>query len=90
MVDKCAILYLWESWSRGKECGELQCDQIDFKEKKTRPRWSKTERHEPSAIIDLASGYWGRFIEHAALMLKEMEAKGNGGGHGFLFRPLTR
>jgi hypothetical protein len=83
-------MYLWESRSRGKECGELQADQVDFTNRESRPGWSKTEKHEPSACIDLASGYRGRFIERAAVLMKEMESMGHGGRHGYLFRPLTR
>lgn len=30
LMDKAAIQYLWESWARGKECGELEVEQIDF------------------------------------------------------------
>jgi hypothetical protein len=24
LMDRAAVLYLWESWARGKECGELK------------------------------------------------------------------
>jgi hypothetical protein len=36
-MDLTAVLYLWESWSRGKECGELLADQVDFEAGEANP-----------------------------------------------------
>jgi integrase len=90
LMDLCAVHYLWESWSRGKECGELRVDQVDFKRKEALPGWSKTVRQEPSARIDLHGSGRGRFIESAARLMKEMERQGHNEGHGFLFRPMNK
>lgn len=53
LMDRAAVLYLWESWARGKECGELEARQIDREDSVALPVWSKTVRTEPSGRIDL-------------------------------------
>jgi integrase len=42
MMDLAAVNYLWESWARGKECGKLRIDQVDFEAGIAEPGWSKT------------------------------------------------
>jgi integrase len=63
MMDLAAVDYLWESWVRGKEYGELRHDQIDFEEEVALPGWSKTVQNEPSARIDLNRDHNGRFLK---------------------------
>jgi hypothetical protein len=89
-MDLTAVHYLWESWSRGKECGELLADQVDFGTQEVSPGWSKTVRQEPSACIELHGEGCGRFMESAARMMKEMERQGHEVGHGYLFRPVNK
>jgi integrase len=89
-MDLTAVLYLWESWCRGKECGELQRDQVDLDSKEARPGWSKTCRDEPSATIGLSEGGRGRFVESAALLIKEMENIGCPVETGYLFRLVNK
>lgn len=83
LMDLIAVQYLWELWSRGKECGELRADQVDFKTEEALPGWSKTVREEPSARIDLHGMGRGRFLESAARLLKEMERQGHDMGRGY-------
>jgi integrase len=90
LMDLCAIQYMWESWCRGKECGELERRQVDFESREALPGWSKSSKQEPSAHIDLSFGNRGRFIESAARLIKELESQGQGSAKGFLFRPLNR
>jgi integrase len=82
--------YLWKSWARGKECGELRASKVNFRDGVSEPGWSKTVRKEPSATIDLTSGKRGRFLKSAAALIREMEDGGHAIGMGFLFRPLNR
>jgi integrase len=89
-MDLTAVLYLWESWCRGKECGELQADQVNFETREVMPGWSKTVRQEPSACIELQKEGRGRFMESAARLVKEMEVQGHSIGRGYLFRPVNR
>lgn len=90
-MDLTAVLYLWESWCRGEECGELQRDQVDLDSKEARPGWSKTCRDEPNAtIVGLSEGGCGRFVESAALLIKEMQNIGCPVGTGYLFRPVNK
>jgi hypothetical protein len=89
-MDLSAVLYLWEPWSRGKKCGELQSNQLDLQGCRAFPKWSKTDKQKPSAEIDLASEGRGRFVESAVELIREMEQQGHSIGDGFLFRPLTR
>jgi hypothetical protein len=44
LMDLPAIDYLWESWARGKECGELGSDEVDFEDGVAEPGWSKMVR----------------------------------------------
>ncbi|GAQ93281.1 hypothetical protein KFL_014130010, partial [Klebsormidium nitens] len=55
LMDQAAVLYLWESLARGKECVSLSANQIEGGESPAAfPGWSKTVRQEPSARIPLA------------------------------------
>jgi integrase len=90
MMDLAAVDYLWESWARGKECGELLANQVDFENGVAEPGWSKTVRTEPSARIDLTDGQRGRFLQSAAALIGEMEREGHKSKGGFLFRPMNR
>jgi hypothetical protein len=49
LMDLAAVDYLLESWARGKECGELRVDQVDFEAGIAKPGWSKMVHAEPSA-----------------------------------------
>jgi integrase len=90
-MDLAAILYLWESWVRGKECGSLERRQVHEEEGVTLPGWSKTVQAEPSSRIELERRKDSvTFIEAAAMLTKESKAIGQPVGEGFLFRPLTR
>lgn len=88
-MDKAAILYLWKSWARGKECGELEVAQIDIDRRESRPGWSKTVQQEPSGCIGLAKEGQANFIDSSVELLLEMERRGYAAGRGFLFRPLN-
>jgi integrase len=90
MMDLAAVDYLWESWARGEECGELLVDQVDFENGVAEPGWSKTVRAEPSARIDLTEGGRGRFLRSAASLIGEVERLGHASKHGYLFRPQNR
>jgi integrase len=90
MMDLAAVDYLWESWARGKECGKLRSDQVDFENGIAEPGWSKTVRTEPSARIDLTEGNRGRFLRSAAALIGEMGRQGFESKKGFLFRPMNR
>ncbi|GAQ90235.1 hypothetical protein KFL_006170030 [Klebsormidium nitens] len=71
LMDQAAVLYLWESLARGKECGALSAREIEGGAAPAAyPGWSKTVRQEPSARIPLAQAGMGvrlTFIEAAAL-----------------------
>lgn len=89
-MDRAAVLYLWESWARGKECGELEQRQIDGDERLVLPGWSKTVRAEPSGRIELTGRESGmNFLQGSAELVAEMEAQGQAIGTGYLFRPLN-
>lgn len=90
MMDLAAVDYLWESWARGKECGELRADQVDFEAGVAEPGWSKTVRSEPSSRIELSGEHRGRFLRSACALVGEMEKEGYASSRGFLFRPLNR
>jgi hypothetical protein len=49
------VLYLWETLARGKECGELLYQHVEFGEQVAYPGWSKTVRRDPSTRIPLAA-----------------------------------
>jgi integrase len=90
LMDRAAVLYLWESWARGKKVGELEARQIDREDGITLPDWSKTVRSELSGRVELAkSGQELTFLEGSAELLAEMESQRIELGRGFLFRPLT-
>lgn len=91
MMERAAILYLWESWARGKECGELEARQIDWEDAVALPGWSKTVRAEPSGRIDLTSSAAGMTnLRGSAEMLAEMGRQNISMGSGFFFRPLDK
>jgi hypothetical protein len=89
-MDLTAILYLWESWCPGKECGELLADQVDFEVQEAIPGWSKTKQQKPIAHIALHGRGRGRFMESAARLIRELETQGHGLGRGYLFRPANK
>ncbi|GAQ91268.1 putative Phage_integrase [Klebsormidium nitens] len=94
LTDQAAVLYLWETLARGKECGQLQRRQVELEEQAAYPGWSKTVRQEPSARIPLAapdSQSRLTFVEAAEALLLGMEDGGHSvGGDGFLFRAMNR
>lgn len=49
LADLAAILYLWEAWVRGKECGHLEERQVHSEDGVVLPGWSKTVQREPSS-----------------------------------------
>jgi integrase len=89
-MDLAAVDYLWESWARGKECGELRADQVDFTDQVVAPGWSKTVQAEPSCIIDLEDRRGDRFMRSAVGLIQEMERQWHLIGMGNLFRPLNK
>jgi integrase len=93
-MDRAAVLYLWETLARGKECGAVRQDQIDADEGTVYPGWTKTIRHKPSARIELSvPGATKRmtFLELASELVKILADNGLGVGElGFLFRAQTR
>ncbi|GAQ88041.1 putative Phage_integrase [Klebsormidium nitens] len=90
-MDRAAVLYLWETWARGKECGTVEAGQVDVADSIVRPGWSKTIREEPSAEIRVRSGAEpNTFIWAAGLLTHEMSECSVAPGRGYLFRPLTR
>jgi integrase len=91
LMDRAAVLYLWESWARGKECGELESRQIDWEDGVALPGWSKTMRAEPSGRIDLTNG--GKkltILKGSAEMLAEMGNQGILADSRFLFCLLNK
>jgi hypothetical protein len=93
IMDLTAVLYLWETWVRGKECGSLEKRQVHKEEGIVAESWSKTVQNEPSSIINVRqeeSRMAISFLEATALLIKECEAIDQPVGDGFLFRPLTR
>ena len=90
-MDRAIVLYLWETWARGKECGTVKRRQVDVEHGVVRPGWSKTVHQEPSAEISVtAGGGPGSFIWAAGLLVHEMERIGSPVGDGYLFRPANR
>lgn len=91
IMDLAAVLYLWETWVRGKECGTLERRQVHETEGVVLPGWSKTVQQEPSSwIVVETNGDWLTFLEATAWLTKEMELIGQLVGSDFLFRPLTQ
>jgi hypothetical protein len=73
LMDRAAVLYLWESWARGKEAEELEERQVDREDGITLPGWSKTVRSEPSGRVELAKeSLETTFLEGSAKLLAEM------------------
>lgn len=91
-MDRAIVLYLWETWARGKECGTVEVRQIDEEKGEVRPGWSKTVREEPSAVIGLKSGEGpNTFLWAAGLLMHEYGERGlEPSEDGFLFRPMNR
>jgi hypothetical protein len=91
IMDLAAVLYLWETWVRGKECETLERRQVHEADGVILPGWSKTVQKEPSSRITLeTSGERLTFIEATAWLVKKMDVIGQPTGTGFLFRPLTQ
>lgn len=88
IADLAIVHYLWETWSRGKECGELEARQVDKENGIVQAGWSKTQQTEASAEIAVASN--GNFMQAASRLIVSMEQIGSPVGNGFLFRPLNR
>jgi integrase len=79
LMDQAAVLYLWESLARGKECGQLSGGQVELDEIAAYPGWSKTVHQEPSARIPLANPEASQrltFVEAAAQLVKGLERIG--------------
>jgi integrase len=93
-MDRTAVLYLWDTLARGKECGEVRQDQIDPADGTVYPGWTKTIPQEPSARIELAvPGERERisFLELASEQVKILAENGiEIGETGFLFRAQNR
>jgi hypothetical protein len=91
LIDRASVLYLWESWARGKECGELEARQIDREESVALPGWSKMVRTEPSGRIDLTrSGEEVTFLKGSAELLAERERQAIPLESEYLFWPLNK
>jgi hypothetical protein len=94
LMDQAAVLYLWESLARGKECDQLSHGQLEATELAAYSGWSKTVRQEPSARIPLADPVGSvrlTFIEAAAALTKGLEEFGDPiGENGYLFRSQNR
>lgn len=91
-MDRAIVLYLWETWARGKECGSVEARQIDGEKEEVRPGWSKTVHEEPSAVIALQSaGKENSFLWAAGLLMHEYKKNGvEPGDQGYLFCPMNR
>lgn len=90
-MDMAAVTYLWETWARGKECGEVEAGQVNREAGLIRPGWSKTVKENPSCEIKVSEeGKPGSFLWAAAILVNVMEKSGNSVGEGFLFRPLNK
>jgi hypothetical protein len=88
IADLAIVHYLWETWSRGKECGELEARQVDSESGLVQAGWTKTQQTETSA--EIAVGANGNFMQAASRLMVSMEQIGSSAGNGFLFRPLDR
>lgn len=85
LTDLAIVHYLWETWSRGKECGSVEVRQIAFDDHVVRAGWTKTVREEPSSVIPVERG----FTEAAARLIHACDQVGDPVGLGYLFRPLN-
>lgn len=84
LMDRAAILYLWESWARGKECGKLEAQKVDREKGVAYPGWSKTVREEPSGRVELTRGQdHVTFLVGSAELLAEMTRQEVSTGRGF-------
>jgi integrase len=88
IADLAIVHYLWETWSRGKECGELESRQVDPSSGVVRPGWTKTQQTERSAEMLVKRD--GGFLQASGRLISSMEHLGFPIGNGFLFRPLNR
>jgi integrase len=88
LTDLTVVHYLWETWSRGKECGELEARQVDSENGTIRPGWTKTQQTEESAAIPVKKD--DGFMQASGRLISGMEHLGCPIGCGFLFRPLNR
>jgi integrase len=88
IADLAIVHYLWETWSRGKECGELEARQVDSKGGIITPGWTKTQPTEGEDEIPVQRG--GNFMQAASRLVTSMEQLGYPIGNGYLFRPLSR
>jgi integrase len=93
-MDRAAVLYLWETLARGKECGEVRQEQIDWAEGTVYPGRTKTVRQEPSARFELAvPGEKLRltFLDAASELVRVLSDNGiDIGEAGHLFRAQNR
>jgi integrase len=94
LMDQAAILYLWESFARGKEFGNLSRRQVELGERAAYPDPRKTVRQEPSARIPLAEPGAGSrltFVEAAVQLVKGFDSIGESiAEEGFLFQSQNR
>jgi integrase len=94
LMDQAAVLYLWESLARGKECGNLSRQQVELEERAAYPGPNKMVRQEPSARIPLAepgAGLRLTFVEAAAQLVRGFDSIGKSiSKEGFLFRSQNR
>lgn len=88
LADLAIVHYLWETWSRGKECGELESRQVDSDQGIVKPGWTKTQRIEPSAEIAVKKD--DGFMQASSPLIISMDRLGYPIGSGFLFRPLNK
>lgn len=90
LMDRAAVLYLWESWARGKECEELESQQIDQEDGLVFSGWSKTIWSEPSGRVELSQRTGEKtFLVGSAELLAKMGLQQISTGWGFLFRLLN-
>jgi integrase len=88
IADLAIVHYLWETWSRGKECGELEARQVDKEEGTITTGWTKTQHIEGGDEIPVQRG--GNFMQAASRLVSSMEQLGHPIENGYLFRPLNR
>lgn len=86
--DLAIVHYLWETWSWGKECGEVEARQINLNTGTVKPGWTKTSRSEPSGEICI--GRNSGFMEATSRLIAKMERQGHSIGNGFLFTPTNQ